>query len=283
MIHAQQLTFGWSDDGPPVLDGLDWSVAAGAFVGLLGPNGCGKSTLLHLLDGLTPPRAGSVRIDGIDLASMRPRERARTVALVSQDPLVPFSFSVREVVEMGRYPWHGRFSPMQPAEHALVDDALDRLDLASLAARPVQSLSGGERQRVAIARTVVQTPRVMLLDEPTSHLDIHHVAQLVQLIHQLTRALGTTVVMVLHDISLAAAVCPAVVLMDRHGKMVAEGPPADVLTPERLEAVYGLPVATHEHAGRTIVSPAWTAPAADTAVADGESALLAHWREAAQP
>ena len=278
LLQASQVTFGWNG-GAPVLQGLDWSLPAGGFVGLLGPNGCGKSTLLHLLDGLASPDSGQVLLDGKDLSRMTPRVRARQVALVAQDALVPFSFSVREVVEMGRYPWHGRFSSLRPAEYALVDEALARLDLQPLAGRSVRELSGGERQRVAIARALVQTPRVLLLDEPTSHLDIKHVADVVQLLHELNTDPGVTVLMVLHDLALAAAVCPRVALMDRAGKLVAEGEPGDVLTPDALQAVYGLPVAAEMVGGRTVVLPEWTRATAD---ADDQppGALQATWREA---
>ena len=191
------------------------------------------------------------------IGSLDTRARAQVVGLVSQDALVPFDFTVREVVEMGRYPWHTRFSSLQEAEHRLVDDALHLMDLlGKLADKPVRALSGGERQRVAIARAMVQTPRVLLLDEPD--VAPRHPSCRGCLPGCCTRSTsnsGVTIVVVMHDLSLAAAVCPKVALMDDGGRIPATGPPAEVLTGSRLADVYHLPVVATAVDNRHVVLP----------------------------
>ncbi len=243
-VRLREVSFGYRP-GDPVFAELNWQLATGDFVGLIGPNGAGKTTLLHLIAGLMAPQAGSVSLFDTPLDEWASRARARHVALVSQEGQVPFDFAVREVVAMGRFPYHRRFSPLSEAEHELVERCLEALGLDELAEVPVSRLSGGERQRVAIARALAQTPRLLLLDEALNHLDVRHLAQTVRLVRELHATCGVTVLAVMHDLTLAAAACPTLALLDA-GRVLAEGAPAEVLEPSRLSNVYGLPVRVHE-------------------------------------
>jgi len=216
------------------LSDVGFAVPAGIVLGILGPNGSGKTTLLRCLAGLQAPTAGHVRIEGDDPHTLRPVELARRLALQAQDSTTALGFTVRDVVGMGRLA-HRRsaFAGTGPEDRAIVEDALDRLELTALADRPVERLSGGERQRVMIARALAQRPRILLLDEPTNHLDIHHRFAVLDLV----RSLGVTVVATLHDIELAARWCDRVLLL-AGGRLQADAAPDVALTPDRLTAVY---------------------------------------------
>lgn len=220
--------------GRKVLSDIGFSVAEGAILGILGPNGSGKTTLLRCLAGLQVPSAGRIRIDGADPRALRPAELARRLALQAQDSAAALGFTVRDVVGMGRLV-HRRsvFSASGAEDRAIVEDALARLELETLAERPVEQLSGGERQRVMIARALAQRPRILLLDEPTNHLDIQHRFAILDLV----RSLGITVVMTLHDIELAARWCDRLLLL-KDGRLKADAVPEEALTAERLTAVY---------------------------------------------
>ncbi|CBS89733.1 ABC transporter ATP-binding protein [Azospirillum lipoferum] len=220
--------------GRKVLSDIGFSVAEGAILGILGPNGSGKTTLLRCIAGLQAPSAGRIRIDGADPRALRPAELARRLALQAQDSAAALGFTVRDVVGMGRLV-HRRsvFSASGAEDRAIVEDALARLELETLAERPVEQLSGGERQRVMIARALAQRPRILLLDEPTNHLDIQHRFAILDLV----RSLGITVVMTLHDIELAARWCDRLLLL-KDGRLQADAAPEEALTAERLTSVY---------------------------------------------
>lgn len=220
--------------GRMVLSDIGFSVTRGEILGILGPNGSGKTTLLRCLAGLQTSSAGRVLIDGDDPRTLRPVELARRLALQAQDATAALGFTVRDVVGMGRLA-HRRspFAGAGAEDRAIVEDALDRLELSGLAERTVEQLSGGERQRVMIARALAQRPRILLLDEPTNHLDIHHRFAVLDLV----RSLGITVVATLHDIELAARWCDRILLL-ADGRLQADAAPEEALTPDRLTAVY---------------------------------------------
>lgn len=238
-LAARGLRFSYG--AAPLFDGLDLAVARGAFVGIVGPNGSGKSTLVHLLAGILEPQGGTVELLGAPLASYGRRRRARLVGLMRQEAAAPFAFPVASVVEMGRYPHLGRFAAGRAGDEAIVEDAMALTDVARLRDRPLTELSGGERQRVMFARALAQSPRVLLLDEPTASLDVHHAVDCFRVLDALRRRAGVTVVVVLHDLSVAASVCERVVLLDA-GRVAAEGTPAEVFTPDTLERVYRTPI-----------------------------------------
>jgi iron complex transport system ATP-binding protein len=223
--------------GVPVLQGVSIDVAAGEMLAIVGPNGAGKSTLLKVLGGSMKPTAGSVELFGSALASIERRELARTVASVGQENAVAFRFTVLEIVLMGRAPHLGAFRFESHRDLEIATAALQRFELAHLAARHVQELSGGERKRVFLARALAQEPKIALLDEPTAFLDLKHVAEIFARFRELSAERGMTVIATLHDLNAAALYADRVLLLS-DGAAVAYGTPAEVLTTENLERVY---------------------------------------------
>jgi iron complex transport system ATP-binding protein len=239
LLEAHRISFGYGALG--VLQEVSVTVAPGELLGVIGPNGSGKTSLLRVLSGVVVSGAGTVRLDGRPLGDYRRRELARAIAVVPQDPLMEFGFTAFEVVLMGRAP-HLRALAFPRAEDVeLARAAMTQLDVAGVAERPLDRLSGGERQRVLLARALVQEPRVLLLDEPTTHLDLRHQTSMYGVVRDLARSRGTAVVSVLHDLNLAALYCTRLVLL-AGGRVVGEGPPAAVLTADVLAAAYQAPV-----------------------------------------
>ncbi|MFN8619453.1 MAG: ABC transporter ATP-binding protein [Chloroflexota bacterium] len=218
---------------------MDLEVAAGERVCLIGPNGAGKSTLLRCLTGLTPTDPGVVHIDDTPIGDLGRDRRSRLIAVVPGQMTLPFAMRVEEVVALGRIPHEGRLSGPRPADLAAVDAAMVRAGIAHLRGRDARQLSLGERQLVLIAMALAQQGRLLILDEPTVHLDLRHQVEVMQLLVDLNEREGLTVLAVLHDLALAAAMFPRVVLL-ADGAIVADGPAASVLTPDRIRSVYGV-------------------------------------------
>lgn len=227
----------WSVKGHRLLDDIEMAAHDGKTVGLLGPNGSGKSTLLRLLAGLRRPDTGTVRYDDTSLDDLGRRVLARRLAVVEQDVSAHHNVNVRQVVELGRTPFRGRFDSLTEHDRRIVDAALERTDLTDKQHRSWHTLSGGEKQRTQLARALAQEPREILLDEPTNHLDIRHQLELLDLL----TSLDVTCVVALHDLNLAARYCDHIVVLD-HGQVAAAGVPEAVLTPELIESVYGVEV-----------------------------------------
>jgi len=228
-------------DAREVLHELDLAIPVGQMVGLLGPNGSGKSTLLRVIAGLQPSASGTVALAGKSLAHYGARERARRVALVPQSVALPFAFSVLDVVGMGRHPHLGLFGAAGKRDFEIIHQALAQTDCSDLQERLATELSGGELQRVIIARALAQEPQLLLLDEPTAHLDLNHQLDIARLLQQLNREHELTVLWVSHDVNLAAEFCDRLVMLQA-GRIVADGPPGAVVTGEMVERVYGLRV-----------------------------------------
>jgi iron complex transport system ATP-binding protein len=243
VLAAERVAFGYGT--APVLGDVSVALHAGELVGLIGPNGAGKTTLVRLLAGVVEPRAGRVLLDGGPLAARSRRERARALAFVPQDPRVEFPFTALEIVLMGRAPYLDGLGFAGARDLALARGALEHLELAGLEGRTLDALSGGERQRVFLARALVQEPRVLLLDEPTTHLDVRHQASILEVVRRRVRANGLAALAVLHDLNLAAIACDRLVLLDG-GRIAVEGRASDVLTPEHLATAFGARV----HVGR---------------------------------
>lgn len=230
----------------PVLHELSLAVSPGELVAVVGPNGCGKSTLVRAIGGGLRPTAGRVLLNGRSVASMRPREVARQMAVVAQDTGVGFDFTVEEIVTLGRLPYVSRLRGETAADRAAVEQAMVATRTLELAHRSITGLSGGERQRVMVARALAQQPKLLLLDEPTAHLDIAHQVELMDLVRRLNREEGLTVVAVLHDLNLAAQYAHRLVMM-KEGQVCAQGAPAEVLTEANVERVYGSRVKVIRH------------------------------------
>lgn len=233
-------------DGAEVLKGVSVRLEDSAFVGVVGPNGSGKTTLLRSMSRVLRPSSGTVEIDGRDIYSIPARDFARCVGVVPQDVLVAFDFTVLEVALMGRSPRMGRFAVESSRDVAIAMEALVRTGTDHLADRPISALSGGERQRVMMARALAQEPRVLLLDEPTSHLDISFQFEIMDLVKSLNEEHGLTVLAVLHDLNLASHYCDRLVMIG-DGRVVAEGSPAAVITPSNIRRVYGTEVWVRKH------------------------------------
>ncbi len=236
-----------------VLDGVDLDVERGEWLSIVGPNGAGKSTLLRYLTGAVRGH-GEVRLDGRPFDSLGRRERAQLVALVPQVPVIPEATSVVDYVLLGRTPHIRALAVEGPRDLAAVHEALVSLDLLELADRHVSTLSGGERQRVLIARALAQGAPVMLLDEPTTALDVGHQQQVLELVDELRRHHDLTVVTTMHDLTLAGQYAERLVLLDR-GRVVVEGPAAEVLTEANLAAYYGAKVRIIHDDGHPVVLP----------------------------
>ncbi len=221
------------------LNGVDLELAAGRFHGIVGPNGCGKTTLLDILIGARQPASGQALLKGRALSAYRRLELARTVALVPQEFALSFPFSVREIVLMGRHPHIPRFAAPSHADWEAVERAIALMELKDLAHKPFAELSGGEKQRAVLARALAQDAPALLLDEPTSHLDINHALAVLEAARRLVRQEGRSVVAVMHDLNLAAAFCDELVFMQA-GRVLAQGPTAQALTAARLEEVFSV-------------------------------------------
>ena len=241
-------------DGRLIVDGVDCTVAAGTFSALIGPNGAGKSTLLRVLAAVDRPEAGTVHFGPNDLFALGRRQRARLVGFVEQDSGTELSLSVREVVALGRIPHQGFFGDATAEDHAVIESALDAADVRALAERDVTTLSGGERQRVLLARALAQQPTLLVLDEPSNHLDIAAQLAVLGLLRSLASS-GVTVLAALHDLNLASAYCDHVIVL-RDGVVFAAGPTAEIITPRLVRAVYGVRATVLEHpqTGRPMVA-----------------------------
>ncbi len=229
-----------------VLTDVSLDIASGERFGILGPTGSGKSTLIRLISGVLRPTHGSIAIDGVDLSGMPVRDIARRVAVVPQETALDFPFSVLEVVLMGRTPHLGGFGFEGDRDLEAATRAMQRTGVASLASRPFHELSGGEKQRVVIARALAQEADVLLLDEPTTFLDIRHVVEIFELLTELARDHGITLIVVLHDLNLAALYLTRLAFL-KAGRVHACGAPEDVLSYATIREVYETDVYVHRN------------------------------------
>jgi iron complex transport system ATP-binding protein len=253
-LRAESLTLAY--DGRVVIDGLDLEIPDGRITAIVGPNASGKSTLLRGLARLMRPEAGRVTLDGRDVRAFAPREFARRVAVLPQQPVAPDGVLVADLVARGRHPHRGWFGGRSSDDDRIVAEVLEATGTADLAERSVSELSGGQRQRVWIAMALAQRAGIMLLDEPTSFLDVSHQLELLDLLTESNRQLGTTVVMVLHELNLAARYADHLVVVDG-GRIAAAGEPAAVLTAETVGTAFELDCVVTEDpiAGSPMVVP----------------------------
>ncbi|QDQ27203.1 ABC transporter ATP-binding protein [Chitinimonas arctica] len=223
-----------------ICDGLDLSIPDGSFTVIVGPNGCGKSTLLRSLCRLLPPKAGQICLDGKDIHRYPAKQIARELGLLPQSAVAPDGISVLDLVSRGRYPHQSLFKQWSRADEEAVTQAMAATGVAALAERSVGELSGGQRQRVFVAMALAQQTPLLLLDEPTTYLDIAHQIELLDLFRQLRETAGRTLIAVLHDLNHACRYATHLVAM-REGRIVAQGAPREVITAALVEEVFGLP------------------------------------------
>ncbi len=236
-VRAERLTVAYR--GRPAISDVDLRIEPGERVVLVGPNGAGKSTLLRAIAGLVEPSAGSVEVAGTPLSSLDRQAVARRIAVVPQLPSLPFSTTVEEVVALGRLPHEHPIRGLRAADRAAIAAAIDRVGVGHLLGRDARELSLGERQLVLLAMAVAQAAPILILDEPTVHLDLRHQVEVMELLADLNTRDGTTVIAVLHDVGLAARFFDRIVVLDR-GRIVADGPPLTVLTGELIREVFGV-------------------------------------------
>ncbi|MCQ3972043.1 MAG: ABC transporter [Anaerolineae bacterium] len=241
-MHLQVNEVTWSVEARKIIEAITLAVKPGEFVGLLGPNGSGKSSLLRTIYRLLKPDAGLITLDDENVWQLSAREAARRTAVVTQENPGEFDFSVYEMVLLGRNPHKDLFDRNTLEDFRLVEEALARVDLSDLARRSFQTLSGGEKQRVLIARALVQQAKFLILDEPTSHLDIHYQLEILELI----KSLGITTLAALHELNLAAYYCDRVYIL-KAGQVVASGSPEAVLHSDLIRAVYNVWAETQIH------------------------------------
>lgn len=240
-ISARDLTY--EVEAGKLLDRVDLRADRGQLVGLIGPNGAGKSTLLRAISGILRHQEGTISLDGTDLNAISAKEVAARLALVPQIAPYTHGFTALELVLMGRYPHLGRFQIEGAEDDHIARDSMRLTEIEQFAERTLDTLSGGERQRVFVSRALAQQPRVLLLDEPTSNLDVFHQMKVLDLVRQLVDD-GLTAVAAIHDLHMAARYCDRLVLLSG-GRVLAEGPPEDVLSPEIIESAFGVKSAVY--------------------------------------
>ncbi|MBN2712365.1 MAG: ABC transporter ATP-binding protein [Planctomycetes bacterium] len=251
-LNARVISFAYGRH--PIFDKINVSFPRGKFNAILGPNGCGKTTLLSILSGFFAPSNGEVIIDGSSLGRLDAKARARLIAYVPQTPVMAFPFTVREIVSMGRHPYLARFAGLSPQDWQAVDEALDILDLNELSGSLVTELSGGERQRVVLARALAQESEILLLDEPTSNLDIRHALDILSRVRKRISERGITVVAVMHDLNLAAMFADHCLFLNK-GKAVCSGEMDKVFNRENIAQVYDIncEVEKDQESGRPVI------------------------------
>ncbi len=252
MMHVQNITLAYGADDP-VVSGLTLEVPAGQLTAVVGPNGSGKSTLLRGMSRLLTPQSGHVLLDGTDIHKLPARELARKLGVLPQGPVTPEGITAAELVSRGRHPHRGLFARSTAEDDAAIEGALAAVELTELRERPVDQLSGGQRQRVWIAMVLAQGTQHLLLDEPTTYLDLAHAVDVMNVVHA-AAASGRTVVAVLHDLTLAAQYADHLVVMGG-GQIAAQGRPVEVLTEELLDEVFGLRATVVEVGGAPVVVP----------------------------
>jgi iron complex transport system ATP-binding protein len=255
MLEIRDLTLSYGER--VALRDVSLSLARGELLGVVGPNASGKSSLIRAITRVVPPLRGEVWLDGSPVRHLSQRELALRVAVVPQNPYLPEAFTALEVVLMGRTPHLGLLQSEGRADWAAVRRALEQTDAWDLADRRIGELSGGERQRVVVARALAQETPLLLLDEPTAHLDVGHQAAILELVRRLCRSEGKAVLAVVHDLTLASQYCDRLAMLSE-GRLVAQGSPHEVLSPEVLASVYRTRVWVFAHplTGRPVVTPA---------------------------
>jgi len=240
----------------PVFESLSFNIDPGTLCGVIGPNGCGKTTLIRAATGLLPRISGHVSLFGKPVASLKAADRAKRVGVVPQEISTPMAFTVEALVAMGRTHACGHRHSLSTEDRRIIEQAMVYTDVMEMRQRPFPELSGGEKQRAVIAMVLAQQPRMILMDEATSHLDINHALEVMQIVERLNRESGVTILTVSHDLNIAAEFCERLLLLDK-GQLVADGTPADVLTEERLRQVYHCDVRVQPNpiSGSVMVTP----------------------------
>ncbi len=236
-LQARDITLAYGKS--IIVENLTLDIEKPQVISIIGPNGAGKSTVLKALARILPPQKGQVLLDGKAINKLPGKAVAQVLAMLPQSATAPADFLVKDLVACGRAPYRGRFSGLTAEDLAIIDKVMKQTGIEAFTYRPVSGLSGGERQRVWLAMALAQQPKILLLDEPTTFLDIHHQLEIMELIRSLHRELGLTVVTVLHDLNHAARYSQRIIAI-KDGGVFADGPAKEVLTEENFELIYGV-------------------------------------------
>lgn len=244
VLRVNNLEFGYKDN--LVIKDISFDIKEGSFVSIIGPNGSGKSTLLKTINNLYNPNSGTIELYGKDILSYKKRDLAKKIALVPQDTNIEYDFTVEDIVMMGRHPYKKRFENEDDLDYKIVNEALSLTNTLNLKNRMINQISGGERQRAIIAKALAQKPAIILLDEPTSNLDINHQMDVLNLLKKLNKENGLTVILVIHDINLACRYSDEIILLNQ-GKILGIGSPEEVITVDNIENAYDMKVAIEKN------------------------------------
>ncbi len=244
ILNVEALEFKY--DEKIIIDNLSFNIKKGEFVSIIGPNGSGKSTLLKMLNNLYSPLKGSISINKINIKDFKKKNLAKIMALVFQENKIDYEFTVEDIVLMGRYPHKGRFEKENKNDYNIVRESLEMTNTIYLRDEIITELSGGERQMVLIAKALAQEPEIILLDEPTSHLDINHQIEILNLLKKMNKEKGTTIILVMHDINLAIRYSDEIIIL-KDGKILDKGEPEIVITKKNMESTYNIKVAIEKN------------------------------------
>ncbi len=244
LMAIENISFNYEES--PILQDVTLTIRSGEVLGIIGPNGSGKTTLLRLLTGILHPRQGRILLEGKDLKQWKRKELTTRIAVVPQDTYIPFTYTVSEIVLMGRTPYLHLLEVESKHDFEIAGQMMQLTDTLEFSDRYFDALSGGEKQRVLIARALVQEPDILLLDEPTAHLDINHQIDILNLVKKLNREKQVAVVLVTHDLNTASLYTDRLMLLSK-GQRVALGVPAEVITQDNIRNVYGTEVLIHRH------------------------------------
>ncbi|HCE46717.1 MAG TPA: ABC transporter [Lentisphaeria bacterium] len=249
MISADNITYSYPGLGRNVVTGMSFAIDKGEFVALIGPNGAGKTTVFRILGGYVRPSSGNVRIKDRSILEMSRGQRAGILAVVPQNVFTPLPYSVRQIVEMGRVSRLSRFIAPSKRDIKVISDAMALMDVENYSGTPFSNLSGGEKQRVMLAMALAQEPEILLLDEPTAHLDIGHSFRLMKILGELNRKGNLTIILISHDINIAARYSSRMILM-KEGRILKDGDVDSVLDPGLIGVAYGCKVSTIGNEGK---------------------------------
>lgn len=253
-LEVEKIKYGYGEK--MVLNEISFSVRKGEFISILGPNGSGKSTLLKTLNNIYKPWEGKILVRGKNIKELKKKELAKNMALVLQDNSVDYEFTVEDIVLMGRHPHKGRFQREDENDYKIISESLEMTNTTELRHRKITELSGGERQRVMIAKALAQRASIILLDEPTSHLDINHQIEILKLLKDMNKKKGTTIILVIHDINLGVRYSDKIIILNK-GKILDKGKPEEIITKKNIESAYNIKVAIdrNKHTESLYITP----------------------------
>lgn len=238
-LNIKDIEFGYNKKA--IIEDISFNIKKGEFISIIGPNGSGKTTLLKTLNNIYRPRKGSIYLYGKDINSYKKRDIAKMISLVPQESNIEYEFTVKDIVSMGRYPYKGRFEKENIEDKEIIQNALDLTNTFDIKDRLITEISGGEKQRVMIAKALSQDSSIILLDEPTSSLDINNQIEVLNLLRDLNETKKTTVIIILHDINLAGRYSDTIIFLN-NGKIISKGTPEEVITEENIKKAYDMDI-----------------------------------------